>query len=124
MCEIRKLPDGELAVMQAVWELEGPATRPELEAALASSHPMAATTLLTLLSRLVEKGFLSQEKAGRGSRWTPLVNREDYLAAQGSRFYRSLCGGDLSRFANALCHSGLTREELSQLRKLLEEVEG
>ena len=69
MCEIRKLPDGELAVMQAVWGLEGPVTRPELEAALTSSHPIAATTLLTLLSRLVEKGFLSQEKAGRGSRW-------------------------------------------------------
>ena len=119
MCEIRKLPDGELAVMQAVWGLEGPATRPELEAALASSHPMAATTLLTLLSRLVEKGFLSQEKAGRGSRWTALVDREDYLAAQSKSFLHKVFGGSVPAFAAALCSGGLSEEEIKLLRDLL-----
>ena len=123
MNTIKRLPDGELAVMQAVWDFDRPVGRAELETALADSHPMAATTLLTLLSRLEDKGFLAREKAGRGGLWAPLVSREDYLAAQGSRFYHKLCGGDLSRFASALCHSGLTQEELAQLRRLLEEVE-
>lgn len=42
------------------------------------------------------------------------------LASQSSRFIRKLCGGNLKTFANALCDSGLSKEDLQQLRQLLE----
>ena len=120
--EIRRLPDTELEVMQALWSLKKtPASRSAVEAVLAATHPMAQTTVLTLLSRLAEKGFVAVEKAGRSCVYTPLVTRRDYLAAQSSRFYEKLCGGSMSAFAAALCDSGLSREELSELRRLLEE---
>ena len=64
---IRRLPDAELEVMQAVWACEPPVFRKNLEAILASTHPMAVTTLLTLLTRLSEKGFVAIEKDGRRS---------------------------------------------------------
>jgi hypothetical protein len=48
------------------------------------------------------------------------VSRSDYLAAQSGAFFRGLCGGSVSTFAAALCDSGLSREELEQLRDLLE----
>ena len=117
---IRRLPDAELEVMQAVWACPQPVYRADLEAALRASHPMATTTLLTLLSRLAEKGFLAIEKEGRRSRYIPRVSREAYLAAQGRTFFQKLCGGDLSAFASALCGSGLSRKELDELRELLE----
>ena len=119
--EIRRLPDSELEVMQALWSLPAPVSRAAVEAVLAESHPMAQTTVLTLLSRLAEKGFIAVEKAGRGSVYTPLVARHDYLAAQSGRFVEKLCGGSMSAFAAALCDSGLSREELAELRRLLEE---
>ena len=117
---IRKLPDAELEVMQAMWQCTVPAARGDIEELLRDSHPMAATTLLTLLTRLSEKGFVKIEKSGRSSRYYPLVSRQEYLAAQSSRFINKLCGGDLSTFANALCDSGLSDEELAELRELLE----
>ena len=40
----RRLPDGELAVMQALWDLEPPVTSGELQQRLKESHPMALTT--------------------------------------------------------------------------------
>ena len=116
---IRRLPDAELEVMQALWDCGGPATRAQIAARLEGIHPMAQTTLLTVLSRLGEKGFLSIGKEGRSARYTPLVSRQAYLAQQSGRFFRKLCGGSLSTFATALCHSGLTKEELKELRKLL-----
>ena len=119
--DIRRLPDTELEVMQALWALEAPVTRSGAEAVLAKTHPMAQTTLLTLLGRLAEKGFIQIEKAGRGSVYTPLVSERDYLAAQSRRFYTKLCGGSMSAFAAALCDGGLSREELAELRRLLEE---
>ena len=117
---IRRLPDSELEVMQAVWAYTPPVSRADIEAKLQTSHPMALTTLLTLLTRLTEKGFLTAEKAGRGKCYTPTVSRPDYLAAQSRRFLDKLCGGSLPTFAAALCDSGLSRDELAQLRELLE----
>lgn len=118
---IRRLPDSELAVMQAVWECTPPVSRTALEEKLLPTYPMAQTTLLTLLTRLAQKGFLTIEKQGRANFYLPTVTRDAYLADQSRRFVDQLCGGSISLFASALCDSGLSREELEQLRKLLEE---
>lgn len=63
MKAIKRLPDAELEVMQALWSCTPPASRSDIETVLQSVHPMAVTTLLTVLTRLGEKGFLRIEKA-------------------------------------------------------------
>lgn len=118
---IRRLPDAELEVMNAVWNCTHPAARSDIEAVLCSEHPMAVTTVLTLLQRLTDKGFLRMEKQGRTNCYTPLIHKHDYLAAQSKRFVEKLCGGNMGAFAAALRDSGLTHEELEELRTLLEE---
>ncbi len=118
---LKKLPDTELEVMQALWELEPPVPRAVVEAAMAERKPMAQTTLLTLLSRLAEKNFIKVEKQGRSSVYTPLVAREDYRARQSKRFLDRVFGGSIPAFASALMASGLSREDLDELRRLLEE---
>lgn len=116
-----RLPDGELEVMQFLWSLEAPVPRAALEEAMKKVRPLAQTTLLTLLSRLSEKGFVRIEKQGRSSVYTPLVSREDYQAKQSRRFVDQLFGGSMSAFASALTASGIPREDLEELRRLLEE---
>ena len=120
---IRRLPDAEQEVMQALWACQAPAARTDIEEILFQSHPMAMTTLLTLLTRLNEKGFITIEKKGRKSYYTPCVSQEEYLASQSKTFFQKLCGGNLSVFANALCDSGLTKEEIAELRDLLDKGE-
>ena len=118
---IRRLPDSEFAVMQAVWQCTPPVSRTDLEEMLLPQYPMAQTTLLTLLTRLAEKGFLAVEKQGRSNVYMPLISRDAYLADQSRRFVDQLCGGSISLFASALCDSGLSKEELEELSRLLEE---
>ena len=120
---IRRLPDAEQEVMQAVWACQPPVARADIEKILFETHPMAMTTLLTLLTRLCEKSFITIEKNGRRSYYTPLVSQEDYIAAQSRTFIQKLCGGNLSVLANALCDSGLTKDEIAHLRTLLERDE-
>ena len=117
---IRRLPDSEQEVMQAIWACKSPVARTDIEKILFENHPMALTTLLTLLTRLSEKGFITIEKSGRRSYYTPCVSREVYLASQGKNFFEKLCGRNVSAFAAALCDSGLSKEELAELRLLLE----
>ena len=120
MSHLRRLPDAELMVMQAVWACPVPATSAEIETHLPADHPIAQTTLLTLLSRLAERGLLSVQKQGRSNVYSPAVTQHDYLSAQSRRFVDQLCGGSMSVFASALCSSGLSKEELAELRKLLD----
>ena len=117
---LRRLPDAEQEVMCAIWACTPPVSRADIEAILFPEHPMALTTLLTLLTRLSDKGFLTIQKKGRRSYYIPCVTQEAYLAFQGKNFFEKLCGGRVSTFAAALCDSGLTREELAELRLLLE----
>ena len=117
---IRRLPDAELEVMQSIWACQSPVIRADIEEILFKTHPMAMTTLLTLLTRLSEKEFIRIEKVGRSSRYIPLVSQEDYLSSQSKRFVDKLCGGSISTFATALCNSGLSKEELAELREMLE----
>ena len=117
---MKRLPDSELEVMQAVWACSPPASRADIKAQLAASYPIAQTTLLTLLTRLTDKGFLKAELDGQRKLVSPLISQQEYLAAQSNRFVKKLCGGNLSTFAAALCNSGLTKEELAALREMLE----
>lgn len=121
MKQINRLPDAELAVMQAVWSFERAVSRLDIETVLEDSYPMAPTTILTLLSRLEERGFLQVTKHGRSNRYTPLIKRANYLASQSRSFLDKLCGGDMQVFATALNDSGLSPEDKAELRRLLDE---
>ena len=116
-----RLPDAEQEVMHALWQCEIPAERAAVAEKL--TRAMAETTLLTLLTRLAERKFIAIEKVGRRSVYTPLVSKQDYLAARSRSFIDTLCGGSLPTFAAALCEGGLTQEELQELRALLERDE-
>jgi predicted transcriptional regulator len=117
---IKRLPDSELEVMQAIWSLESPIARVDIEEVLKDSYPIAMTTLLTLLTRLSEKGFIKIEKVSRSARYYPLVSQQEYLAQQSKNFLQRLCGGNMSTFATALCDSGISKEDLAELRELLD----
>ena len=71
-------------------------------------------------------GRTHSDTAGRGAgghagRLGLRSSGKAYLARQGRKFYDTLCGGSLPAFAAALCASGLTAEELEELRELLRE---
>ena len=76
MLKIKRLPDAELEIMNALWDADAPLTAAELETAL-PGPPRARTTLLTLLARLEEKGCVTREKQGRGYLYTAALTRAE-----------------------------------------------
>ena len=95
---IRRLPDAEQEVMQALLACKSPAARTDIEEILFQTHPMAMTTLLTLLTRLSEKGFVRIEKRGRRSYYTPCITQEEYLASQDVRDVLGVSSSDRVTF--------------------------
>ena len=118
---LERLPDAELGVMQALWAQKAyPASSGELMEALEGKR-WRMPTLLKLLSRLEERGFVRGEKEGRSNGYTPLVNRPDYLAAESRSFLERVHGGSLSSLMAALYpEKELSREDIAELERILE----
>ena len=123
MKEIKRRPESELEIMQIIWRETAPVSRAVIEHTLNEKHPLAPTTILTLLTRLCDKGFLSQKKAGRTNVYEPLITEKDYLASESRLFLDRLFNGSVANFAVALCDSGIKKEEVEELRRLLEKGE-
>ena len=104
--------------MQIIWREQAPVSRITIEHALEDTHPLAPTTILTMLTRLCDKGFLSLKKEGRTNLYNPLVTEKEYLAAESRSFLDRLFGGSVAGFATALCDSGIKKEELEELKKI------
>ena len=123
MVELKRLPDAELAVMQALWQAGRPLTRPELETMLAPAHAWAPTTVLNLVARLEGKGFVTRHKAGRGHLIEPLVTRQEYLAVESRSALERMFGGSARNLVAALhqCHA-LSKNEIRELSDYLDEL--
>ena len=113
MAQTKRLPDAELEVMQTIWTLTPPVTAAEVQQHASSDWKM--TSVLTFLSRLTDKGFLSCTKEGRQNLYTPLVSEEDY---------RRLCGGSVKNLVASLSDAGaLSEQDIDELRAFLDAQE-
>jgi predicted transcriptional regulator len=68
----------EAKIMDLLWDT-GPATARQLQQGLNGRTP-AATTVLTVLAHLHEKGLVTRERGGRAHRYHAALSREDHLA--------------------------------------------
>lgn len=124
MKNFKRLPDAELAVMQALWRAGTPLTRPQL-GDLLTEKQWTASTLVALLTRLEAKGYIAHEKQGRGYLYHALVPRQDYLATESKTLLGALYQGKPFNFIAALHDCGaLDREDLEELRAQLDALSG
>ena len=109
--------------MKAVWAAREPVTRAKLEQLLGSKKQWAPTTILAMLTRLEQKGFLEREKQGRAYRIRPLVSREEYIQVESQSALGRMFGGSAKNLIAALhqCHA-LSRQEVQELADYLEEL--
>ena len=101
------------------------ALNPGDKAAIIGEEGNGKSTLLKLLSRLEERGFVKREKEGRNNLYTPLVRREDYLSAESRAFLQRLHGGSLPSLVAALMDSrAISRRDLEELEEILRGGDG
>ncbi|WP_405825735.1 BlaI/MecI/CopY family transcriptional regulator [Streptomyces sp. NBC_01390] len=74
----------ENEIMEVLWQAPDPMTVREVLGALNAGRetPLAYTTVMTVLSRLAEKGAANRTKAGRGYAYTPCVTDEAAMAVR------------------------------------------
>ena len=121
--EARAMPrisDAEWVVMKVAWETP-PVTANQVVQALEHKMHWKPKTIHTLLARLVQKGALDCDKSGREYLFQPSVEAKDCLCAASRSFLSRFFDGQVAPFlACFLEHEKLSREEIEELRRILE----
>ena len=120
----KPLTEVELELMNILWRLGG-ATVNEVLTALPAERPLAYTSVSTILRILEQKGVVSAEKAGRGHRYLPLVEKRAYEAFAVNEVVGKVFDGQpLALVRRLVDATRLSRKDLAALRALLEEKQG
>ncbi|WP_394927058.1 BlaI/MecI/CopY family transcriptional regulator [uncultured Robinsoniella sp.] len=120
---MKKLPDAEFAVMKQVWECEQPVTAPMLMERMGDKG-WKAQTLISLLIRLSERGFLESEKRGRERIYWTRIQRDEYLAFETQNFVETHHSNSISSLMASLYDGGkLDDNSIGELEKWLAELE-
>ena len=120
---VQQLSDAELEIMKVVWGNPEEVTLfPFIMDGLAArGKPCQKNTLIVLLSRLMNKGFLRAKKIGRRNEYTTLVSETEYKAAQTKNFLNKIYEGNAKGLvSNLILGDLLTDEEYEELKGLLE----
>lgn len=118
-----QISEAESAVMAVLWQ-RSPLAADEVVAALAATHDWQEATVKTLLNRLLTKGAVRARKDGRRYLYTPVLEREAWLTQESKGLLDRLFGG---RVAPLVAHFSeqrkLSKKDLADLRKLIEELD-
>lgn len=124
---VQQISDAELEIMKIVWgNPEDVTLFPYIMDRLAArGKPCQKNTLIVLLSRLMNKGFLSAKKIGRRNEYTTLVSEAEYQTVQTKNFLDKIYEGSAKGLvSNLIMGDMLADEEYEELKRLLEKGKG
>ncbi|EGT4053627.1 BlaI/MecI/CopY family transcriptional regulator [Clostridioides difficile] len=99
---IRKIPQAELEVMKFIWRVDVTVTSKDVIEAMEQKYGWKQTTTLTLLSRLVKRGFLDAQKIDRYTHYTIVVKHKDYLSLETKYLLSKIHDDSLKNLISAL----------------------
>lgn len=120
---VQQLSDAELEIMKIVWGNPQEVTLFSyiMDGLAARGKPCQKNTLIVLLSRLMNKGFLSARKIGRRNEYTTLVSETEYQTAQTKNLLEKVYEGSAKGLvSNLIMGDLLSDEEYDELKKMLE----
>lgn len=121
--KIIRLPDSELYIMLVLWHHTPPMSRLEIETVINEKKALAPTTILSLLSRLEKKQFVSVTKEGKTNYYTPLISQEEYQNCESKNVLERVFGNSLKSFVTSLYRGKeLTQQDVAELYDYIQEL--
>lgn len=115
---IRQISDSELELMRIIWAKGGNALFSEIMSEVKEKNKnWKANTVLTFLSRLVDKGMLMTQKKGRLNEYISLVSENDYTIEQTKTFLNKVYNGNVKNlFSTLIQQDCITSDDFQELQ--------
>src|SRR4030042_6482949 len=113
------LTTAEEQIMKLLWRLERAFIR-DLLNEFPDPKP-ASTTVLTLLKRMIDKGFVSYKLYGNSREYYPLVKKSDYFSDHINGLIKDFFNNSTTQFASFFTNeTDMSPEELKELRDIVD----
>jgi predicted transcriptional regulator len=114
--------DAQLEVLDIVWDLGEPSVG-EVWQAFSARRPVARNTVLTLMTRLEEKGWLRRRPEGNAFRYVAAVPRQTALRQLARRLVDTAFRGSTEGLVMSLLGGGdLSPGEAERIRAMLDDA--
>jgi predicted transcriptional regulator len=113
------LTTAEEQIMKLLWRLERAFIR-DLLNEFPDPKP-ASTTVLTLLKRMIDKGFVSYKLFGNSREYYPLIKKTDYFSDHLNGLIKDFFNNSTAQFASFFANeTNMNQDELKELRDLVD----
>lgn len=118
-----RLTASEWNILNCLWE-HSPQTVMQLVGELEKTVGWARSTTITTLHRMEAKGLVRCERAGRGTAYVPLVERDRAALAETRSFLDRVYQGSVGMMMSAMARrQELSGDEIAELRAILDQAE-
>ncbi len=119
---VERISEAEHEIMEVLWT-QSPLTATEVADRVADQKDWSLQTVKTLLSRLTTKAVVGTERDGRRFLYSPLVERDSYLASMSRNFVDRLFGGKVTPLVAHLAEADeLSADDIREIEELLREL--
>ena len=119
--DLKDVSDGELAVMEVLWNRGPVAIRQVADQLFPRGNAAHYATVQKQLERLEAKGFVKRDRTLHVHLFTAAVGREELIGRRVRAVVEKLCGGSLVPLLSHLAQAGeLSEAERRALRDLVE----
>ena len=113
------LTNAEEQIMRLLWKLDKAFIR-DLLNEFPDPKP-ASTTVLTLLKRMIDKGFVSYKQYGNSREYYPLIKKADYFSDHINGLIKDFFNNSTAQFASFFANeTEMSPEELKELRDIVD----
>lgn len=116
---MRQISEYELELMKAIWDNGGIALYAEIVETLShKGMKWTKNTIITLLSRLVDKGMLKTNKLGHRNKYTAIITEKEYRTSQTENFLDKIYEGNAKGLVSTLIQKDLlSADDYNDLKK-------
>jgi BlaI family penicillinase repressor len=118
-----QISEAESIVMQVIWDRDSIPTE-DVIAALDKHGKWQASTVKTLLNRLLNKGAVKARKDNRRYLYSAVLTREEWLATESHGFLDRMFGGRVAPLVSYFSErKKLGKKDIDDLKKLIKEID-
>ena len=122
---MKKLGEAELEIMQVIWKADAPITSSFNLKELKERRKWQLSTLMTSLSRLVDKGFISCDRTTGNNLYSSIISENDFKAKESKSFLEKLYNNSIQNMVATLySNKAINDSDMNELRKFLDDLEG
>ena len=122
--ELSRPTDAELAILRVLWS-RGPSTVRQVHEVISRERETGYTTVLKLMQIMTEKGLVERDESERTHVYQARLTQEQTQQQLVDNLLEKAFGGSASQLVmRALAARPASVDELAQIRRLLDELEG